>query len=409
MIENNIYQGDSFVVMKKLPDGCADMIYLDPPFFSQETQTLVSSKDGVKYTFDDKWKDMDSYLSYLRERLEECKRLLKRTGSIFVHCDRNASHYLKVLMDQIFSFENFQSEIIWNYKRWSNSKKGLLNNHQNILFYSKTSDFKFHKIYTSYSETTNVDQILQERARDSNGKSVYKLDQDGNVIVGESKKGVPLSDVWEIPYLNPKAKERVGYPTQKPVILLEQMIKLVTDPGDLVIDPFVGSGTTVVAAKMLNRKYIGIDQSKDAVELTKRRLNEMIKTESGLLQKGKAAYRNLTDRQMKILDAIGATPVQRNSGIDGFLKQYVDGRPVSVKIQKDGESLEDALSKLIKASKTKHCVFMILVRTHVDENVVLTSMDLPENVRIIDSYEIQIEEMMGDLTQSKDTLQTEAM
>ena len=133
-------------------------------------------------------------------------------------------------------------------------------------------------MYTDYSETTNVDQILQDRVRDENGKSKYKTDGNGVVVMGQAKKGVPLSDVWEIPYLNPKAKERVGYPTQKPIILLEQIIKLVTDEGDLVLDPFAGSGTTLVAAKMLNRNYLGFDISKDAVELTNSRLEELVKT-----------------------------------------------------------------------------------------------------------------------------------
>ncbi len=130
-------------------------------------------------------------------------------------------------------------------------KKGLLNNHQIILFYSKTSHFKFNRIYTEYSATTNIDQILQERVRNKDGKAVYKYNSDGDIVIGQSKKGVPLSDVWEIPYLNPKAKERVGYPTQKPILLLEQILRLVTDEGDFVIDPFAGSGTTLAAAKML--------------------------------------------------------------------------------------------------------------------------------------------------------------
>ena len=101
-----------------------------------------------------------------------------------------------------------------------------MNNHQIIFFYSKTKDFKFNTIYTDYSETTNIDQILQDRERDEKGKSRYKVDANGQVVMGQAKKGVPLSDVWEIPYLNPKAKERVGYPTQKPIILLEQIIYL---------------------------------------------------------------------------------------------------------------------------------------------------------------------------------------
>lgn len=397
MIKNDVIQGDSLVIMKQFADNCADMIYLDPPFFTQDKQVLSSRKHNKEYSFEDRWNSMEEYLTYMKERLSECRRVLKDTGSIFIHCDRNASHYLKVLMDQIFGMSNFQSEIIWSYKRWSNSKKGLLNNHQVILFYSKTSEFKFHQIYVDYSETTNVDQILQERVRNEEGKAVYKLDENGDSIIGKSKKGVPLSDVWEIPYLNPKAKERVGYPTQKPIILLEQIIKLVTDEGDLVIDPFVGSGTTVVAAKILNREYIGIDQSKDAVQLSRKRLDELIKTESYLLKKGKASYRKLTDKQLEILKAFDATPVQRNSGIDGFLKEYFNGKPISIKIQKEEETLEEALNKLIKSSKTKKCAWMILIRTHVDDIDAFDFKNVPENVQIIDSYEVHFDMLMDAL------------
>ncbi len=393
MQENSIIQGDALKILKKINEKSVDLVYLDPPFYTQDKHSLLS-KTNVEYSFDDKWNDMDDYLHFMQERLFECKRILKNTGSIFLHCDRNASHYLKVLMDKVFGMANFQSEIIWSYKRWSNSKKGLLNNHQVILFYSKTKKFKFNKIYKEYSETTNVDQILQERARNENGKSVYKLDKNGETVVGQSKKGVPLSDVWEIPFLNPKARERVGYPTQKPIILLEQIIKLVTDEDDLVVDPFVGSGTTAVAAKMLNRKYIGIDKSKDAVVLTNDRLGSLIKTESHLLKRGKAAYRNLSEKQMDILQCLNATPVQRNSGIDGFLKDYIYDRPVSVKIQREDETLDEAVSKLSKSSKTKQCSFMILVRTHIDYLNIFDFDTIPDNMRIIDSYEVEVDIMM---------------
>lgn len=395
MQANSIVHGDALNVLKTIKDKSVDLVYLDPPFFTQNKQCLVSNSN-MAYSFDDKWNSMDDYLDFMKRRLLECKRILKDTGSIFLHCDRNASHYLKVLMDKLWGISNFQSEIIWSYKRWSNSKKGLLNNHQIILFYSKTKDFKFNQIYTEYSETTNIDQILQERVRNKKGKSVYKLDANGEIVVGQSKKGVPLSDVWEIPFLNPKAKERVGYPTQKPIILLEQIIKLVTDENDLIVDPFVGSGTTVVAAKMLNRKYIGIDSSKDAVDLTNARLGELIKTESHLLKKGKAAYKKLTDTQMSILQCMNATPVQRNSGIDGFLRDYINGKPVSVKIQKADETLNEAVNKQIKSSTVKQCSFMILIRTHIDYLNVFDFSSVPNNMRIIDSYEVEMDTLLEE-------------
>lgn len=132
MQENCIIQGDSLKILKEITEKSVDLVYLDPPFFTQEEQSL-SSKANVIYSFNDKWNNMDTYLNFIQERLLECKRILKDSGSIFLHCDRNASHYLKILMDKLFGITNFQSEIIWSYKRWSNSKKGLLNAHQIIL------------------------------------------------------------------------------------------------------------------------------------------------------------------------------------------------------------------------------------------------------------------------------------
>lgn len=172
------------------------------------------------YEFDDIWNTREEYLSFMKARLTEMRRVLKSDGSIFVHCNHDAVHYLRILLDEIFSEENFRSEIIWSYKRWSNSQKGLIPNHQTILYYTKTQHYKYHTIYQDYSPTTNVDQILQDRVRNKSGKCEYKKDSDGEAVIGKEKKGVPLSDVWDIPFLNPKAKERVGYPTQKPVALL---------------------------------------------------------------------------------------------------------------------------------------------------------------------------------------------
>ena len=389
---NNVYCGDCYELMRQLDSDTIDAIYMDPPFFTQETQKL-SSKEGVEYSFTDSWENMDDYIAYTKIRFQECKRVLKRTGSIFVHCDRNASHYLKIALDEIFGVTNFQSEIVWSYKRWSNSKKGLLNNHQIIFFYSKTKDFKFNTMYTDYSETTNVDQILQDRVRDEKGKSKYKVDENGQVGMGHAKKGVPLSDVWEIPYLNPKAKERVGYPTQKPIILLEQIIKLVTDEDDIVLDPFMGSGTTLVASKLLNRKYLGFDITNEAVELTLERLESIIKTDSFLLKKGKQAYQNLDDDCMAIIKSIDAVPVQRNGGIDGFLREHIDEGTVAIRIQRGDEALSDTVGKLIKAARSKKCSYMVVIRTHYDYIDVFDYNDIPNNLLIIDRYDLQIKKL----------------
>lgn len=310
-----LIHGDCKNELKKIEKNLVDLIYLDPPFFSQKTQ-ILKNKENKEYFFEDSWDNVFSYKSYIQERLEECKRVLKNTGSIFLHCDRSASHYLRIALDEVFGAENFQSEIIWSYKRWSNSKKGLLNSHQVIFFYSKTANFKFNPAYTDYSPTTNLDQIFQKRARNENGKTVYKTSEDGGTELIQEKKGVPLSDVWEIPYLNPKANERVGYPTQKPILLLERIIELVTNEGDIILDPFCGSGTTLVAAQILKRKYIGLDKSREAIDLSQQRLRNPIKTESNLLKKGRASYINQNPRITEILTRLNAVPVQRNKGID---------------------------------------------------------------------------------------------
>lgn len=307
---NFLIQGDCLNALDEIESESIDLIYLDPPFFTQKAQKLKTKDRKKEFSFNDFWKDHEEYASFLCSRILKMRKKLKLTGSIYIHCDKNAVHIIRLVLDDIFGKGQFLSEIIWSYRRWSNSKKGLLPSHQNILFYSKTGQFHFNPIYTDYSEATNVDQILQRRARDPHGKSIYAREQDGSIIQNGAKKGVPLGDVWDIPYLNPKAKERTGYPTQKPILLLEQIIKLSTNKGDLVLDPFCGSGTTLVAADGLNRKYIGIDISQDALTLTRERLNNPIKTRSNLLSLGRKAYKNADEEALALLTGLDYTRPQ---------------------------------------------------------------------------------------------------
>lgn len=374
---NEVLQGDCLNVLKKLKASSVDLVYLDPPFFTQKKHTLRNRENTKTYSFDDSWSSIETYRNYIKERLIECRRTLKPTGSIFLHCDKAASHHLRVALDEVFGASNFQSEIIWSYRRWSNSKKGLLNSHQVIFFYSKTSDFKFNQMYSAYSPTTNIDQIFQKRVRDENGKTKYKIGEMGGAELIDNKTGVPLSDVWEIPYLNPKAKERVGYPTQKPILLLEQIIKLVSDEDDVILDPFCGSGTTLVAAKLLNRQYVGIDVSEEAVSLTKERLVNPVKSESNLLKSGKDSYKNQSDEILSILVEIDAEPVQRNKGIDGFLK--IDGKmkPIPVRVQRENETFDNAKRLLLKAIGKNGFKRAVLLKTN--DSSELSLFDEPEN------------------------------
>ncbi len=392
METNKIYHGNCIEKLKEMEANSVDLIYFDPPFFTQRKHSLTNKDNSKTYAFDDKYNSIEEYIALIENVLEQSKRVLKHTGSVFLHCDKTASHHIRVVMDKVFGCEQFQSEIIWSYKRWSNAKKGLLNAHQVIFFYTKTQDFKFNTLYTDYAVTTNLDQILQDRERNENGKAVYKKDENGNVVLGKEKKGVPLSDVWEIPYLNPKAKERTGYPTQKPVLLLNQILTIVTDEGDLVVDPFCGSGTTCVSAKSLKRQFIGIDISKDAVELACTRLEEMVISESNLLTKGANVYQEKTEKELAILQNINAFPVQRNSGIDGFLKEHFEGLPVPVKIQGAYETIEDAIEKLEKASLGKDYKMKILIQTK--ETSISRLFGFESDVTIIKSLELQTKELM---------------
>jgi site-specific DNA-methyltransferase (adenine-specific) len=181
------------------------------------------------------------------------------------------------------------------------------------------------------------------------------------VIANGNKRGVPLGDVWDIPFLNPKAKERTGYPTQKPLLLLERIITLTTNEGDCVLDPFCGSGTTLVAAKFLRRAAIGIDVSEDAVALTNRRLKEPIRSNSRLLEVGREAYRNANEVVLAMLQGLEYVPVQRNNGIDAILREEFDGGPVPIRVQRSGEPLLDAALKLSRASAGKGVKLMFVV------------------------------------------------
>lgn len=386
---DSIMLENSQVALKIIDTESINLAYMDPPFFSQKTHELIS-RENKKYSFDDKFDSLDEYLSMIKGVLIELKRILKNNGSLFLHCDRYASHHLRKILDDVFGAENFQSEIIWSYKRWSNSKKGLLNSHQNIYFYSKTPNFKFNQIYTEYSPATNIDQILQERCKNVNGKSEYKKDENGNIVTVKEKKGVPLSDVWEIPYLNPKAKERCGYPTQKPVKLLQRIVELVTEENDIVLDPFCGSGTTCVAAKSLNRHFIGIDKNKEAVLLAKKRIEEMIISESEVMNKGINSFIEKTPFELKLLNLLNAIPVQRNKGVDGFIQD--ENNLIPIKIQKDNETIDEAIASLENAMRDKDFPIKILIQTNENHDNSLFTQN--SDIKIVKYLDLQIKNIL---------------
>ena len=391
--QDKIIHGDCLEKCKNIPSETYDLIYLDPPFYSQKEQKLNSRDGKENYAFEDRWATIDDYRESLFERIKILHFVLKKAGSIVVHCDSSANYIIRKILDDVFGYSNFRSEIIWHYKRWTNSQKCPIPNHQTIFVYSKNKDYKYNQILEDYAPTTNIDQILQARKKDHRGKSVYARDEYGNIKGSGSKRGVPISDVWTIPFLNPKAKERVGYPTQKPLELLERIIKLYSDENDLVLDPYCGSGTTLVAAKLLNRKFTGIDISKNAILLAKKRLEKLVISKSNLIKKGLNSYINAEKEYLNILTGIDLVPVQRNKGIDAIVN-INDKDPALLRIQRFNECIQDTINSLNKASINKKFSYLIVVQTTIS---LIEVENIQNNLYIINSAAFSLKELMKNL------------
>lgn len=235
-----LWLGDCLKVARQFPKGSLDLIYIDPPFFSRR-------EFGE---FSDTWEgSMATYLEFLRPRCTKLRHLLKPTGTFFIHLDWHAVHYAKVMLDDIFGYDNFVNEIIWCYQSGGASKRTLARKHDTILFYSKSKSYTFNVIRTPYLS--------------------------GNVAgrPGFHPEGKMLQDWWNISMLSTTDSRRCGYPTQKPEELLERIITIGSNEGDTVADFFCGSGTTLVAAKKLRRKFIGVDCNPEALRITRERLS----------------------------------------------------------------------------------------------------------------------------------------
>ena len=259
--------------MKSMPKESIDLIYIDPPFGTQSLRQSKAFKEKVQeFKFYDKWNSgkpgPDGYINFMVERLRQMHRLLKPTGSLFVHLDWRMAHYIKIELDKIFGVKNpaasntsFINEIIWHYTGGGRSKSGLSKKHDTILWYSKENKkhvFNIDKVRVPYKETSGY---AKAGIVSKSGKKYLP-----------NPLGTPVDDVWNIPIINPLSKERTGWPTQKPLKLLSRIIEMASKPGDLVADFFCGCGTAIVAAQRLNRKWIGIDISAEAIKLTKERL-----------------------------------------------------------------------------------------------------------------------------------------
>lgn len=277
---NRLFFGDNLYIMRMLPSKSIDLIYIDPPFFSGRNYNILYGDKNELRSFRDIWEGgMPGYLIWLNARLYEMKRLLKDTGSIYLHLDWHASHYAKVEMDKIFGYDNFQNEIVWNYQTGGASKDRFARKHDVMFWYvRKLNDYKFYP-----------DRIKEERSE----KSILRAQNPKGARISSDDTTKLPTDVWQIPALNPMAVERIGYPTQKPEALLEKIIKASSNEGDIVADFFCGGGTTPTVAQRLGRRWIASDISRIAVAITADRLSRAV--EEGDDEEGKRKIQGTLD------------------------------------------------------------------------------------------------------------------
>jgi DNA modification methylase len=255
-----LYCDDNLGRLKELPDESVDVVYLDPPFFSNRVYEVIWGDEAEMRSFQDRWEGgMHHYIGWLRERVEELHRVLKRTGSLFLHCDHHAGHYIKVMVDEIFGYRQFMNELVWCYRGGGVPKTAFARKHDTIFFYSKNRQHVFNPQYTEYSEATRAATL--RRGRRPNGTKI------------DVERGAHMPDWWtDINSLQTWSPERLGYPTQKPEALLERIIVSASHEGAIILDPFCGCGTTIAVAERLKRRWIGIDISPTAIEIMRRRL-----------------------------------------------------------------------------------------------------------------------------------------
>jgi len=248
----------------------ADLIYLDPPFFSNRHYEVVWGDEAEVRSFKDRWAGgIHVYIEWMKERVVKMYDVLKDTGSFYLHCDWHASHYLKVMLDEVFGYRNFRNEIIWCYSRPSAPKQRQFSRtHEVLLFYSKD------KVWAFNEDEVRIPYAPESLSRADRGVITSKIanPKDGVVL---HKKGKFPEDWWLIPAMRPNAVERLGYPTQKPEALLERIIKASSSKDSLVLDPFCGCGTAMAVAQKLGRKWIGIDISPTAISLIEKRLEKL--------------------------------------------------------------------------------------------------------------------------------------
>ena len=413
---NTLYYGDCLDVMKRFPKNYVDLICLDPPFNSNEKYSSIFKGSGMNIepqvkAFDDTWTWNDTakervehvksaslnpahkviaafesikprskilaYTSYMAERLFQMHRILKPTGSLYLHCDPYASHYLKLILDAIFDEKNFRNEIVWHYRRWTAASKRFQKMHDILFYYTKTDNYTFTKPLQAYADEKYIENTVRGVV---DGKLVRLKDEEGNYITRNKQKGgVLMHDVWhDINFIPPGAKERMGYRTQKPIALYERIIKASSNEGDLVLDPFCGCGTTIDAALKNRRHAIGIDilpfalrlinERRLGVELPVEGIPVDVETADQLAKMPKGAER-FQDWAISLVDGFASNPQKTSDeGIDGFgmfehKPSNMDTRGIIIQVTAARGAQKHKFDKLQSDVQTHNAAMGVLITT----------------------------------------------
>jgi DNA modification methylase len=430
----------------KFPTGSVDLIYADPPFFSEEGYEILWHDGYEIRAFEDRWKGgIKNYILWMKPRLEECFRVLKSTGSMYLHCDSHANARLRIVMDDLFLERNFRNEIIWQRTTaHSNPRKSYGRLHDSILFYTKSDEYTWNQQYLPYSEehiansyrysdkktgrkyalrdlTASVyhassGQIYAWKGKKPPASRVWayskdemeRMDREGKIeysskgyprlkLYIDQQEGVPLQDIWtDIRPVQAQSNERLGYPTQKPEPLLERIIKSSSSPDEIVLDPFCGCGTAVYMAQMLKRRWVGIDISPTACTLIIQRMRKrgispplmgMPLNEEELRKLPPFEFQNWVIRRL-----FGRVSSRKSSdmGIDGYT---FEGDPVQVKQSEDiGRNVVDNFeTALRRAGKNAGVIVAFsfgkganeeIARAQLEEMLHIKALTITELLRI---------------------------
>lgn len=355
-MKNKLICGDNLEALKSIGGESVDLIYIDPPFFTHKQYEVVWKDEAEVRSYKDRWEGgIEHFIGWLKPRVQLMYEVLKPTGSFYIHCDWHANAHIRIMLDEIFGGKNFQNEIIWHYRRWTNVSTRFQRMHDTIFFYTKRENYKFNPLYQPFSEKTihreiSVDGITNLKAR------------------RDIKKGIVMHDVWDIPYVHSQSKERTGYPTQKPEALLERIIKSSSNKNDLVADFFCGCGTTIAVAQKLGRSWIGIDISPTAIKIIQRRLERSFETVEGINYTVVGMPTTIEEvkklepfefQNWVLIDKMRANASRKkvgDMGLDGYLTRnlYHDEAGIQVK-QSDGvgRNVVDNFETALKRKKYK--------------------------------------------------------